>query len=150
MSDATDVIDAALGVAEGSKLDMLRAARPEARARTQSSYAALFDPAEPGALTRAERFGAALRVAELEEAGSLAAHYRARLVGETPAVRAAAIARHVELLTRSPSAATRADLAKLAEAGLTSPEIVTLSQIVAFVAYQVRVVASLALIGGTP
>ena len=34
--------------------------------------------------------------------------------------------------------------------GLTAAEIVTLSQIIAFVAYQVRVAASLALIAETP
>lgn len=163
---AADVIDAALDIAEGSPLDRLRAQRPEVRARTQSSYAALFDAA-PGGLGSLERFAAALRVATVNQSLSLAAHYRARLSTEpgglalTHAIdtgtggaaitsRLAAILRHVELLTSRPSEASRADLTTLAAQGLSEADIVTLSQIVAFVAYQVRVVAGLALITEIP
>ena len=42
------------------------------------------------------------------------------------------------------------DLEALEAQGLTAEEIVTLSQIIAFVAYQVRVAVSLALIAETP
>ena len=164
---AADVIDAVVGISEGSPLDQLRARRPEARARTQSSYAVLFNPPDPGGLSPPERFAVAMRVAELEEATALAAHYRARLTeeaggaalaaaidneapnsGVTP--RAAAMLLHAELAATNPSAASAVDLETLSAEGLTPAEIVTLSQIVAFVAYQVRVAASLALIGETP
>jgi CMD domain protein len=164
---AADVIDTALGISEGSPLYRLRAERPEARARTQSSYAVLFNPAAPGGLSPAERFSVALFVAELEEATGLAAHYRARLAEEaggdafvavldggtasgdvTP--RAKAMLHHAELLTKTPSAASPADLEALEAEGLTAAEIVSLSQIIAFVTYQVRVAASLALIAETP
>ena len=149
-----DVIDAALGVTEGSRLDLLRAARPEVRARTQSSYAALFDPADFGGLPAHERFAAAMRVAQLNKASTLAVHYRDRLAreaqGESTAAgvtaRLAAILRHTDKLTLRPSDASRADLHALTAQGLGEAEIVTLSQIIAFVAYQVRVAASLALI----
>jgi CMD domain protein len=161
-----DVIDAALDIAEGSPLDLLRSQRAEVRARTQSSYAALFD-AEPGGLAPTERFVAAFRVATFNQSPALAAHYRARLSGEpggealAAAIdagaegdairpRLATILRHVELLTFRPADASPADLAALAAQGLSEAEIVTLSQIVAFVAYQVRVAAGLALIAGTP
>jgi CMD domain protein len=163
---AADVIDSSLGIAEDSALDALRARRPEARARTQSSYAVLFNPPDPGGLSPPERFAVALRVAELHEASDLAAHYRARLAeeaggealaaaidsgspsaGVTP--RAAATLRHAELVTLNPSAATAVVLEALEAEGLTAAEIVTLSQIIAFVAYQARVAASLTLIAGT-
>ena len=58
--------------------------------------------------------------------------------------------RHAELVTTNPSGASPLDLEALEAQGLTAAEIVTLSQIIAFVAYQVRVAASLALIAETP
>jgi uncharacterized protein YciW len=151
---AEDVIDATSGVTEGSPLDALRAARPEVRARTQSSYAALFDSAGSGGLPAHERFAVAMRVAQLHKASTLAVHYRDRLAleaqGEQTAAgvtaRLAAILRHADKVTLRPADATRADLNALAAQGLGEAEIVTLSQIIAFVAYQVRVAASLALI----
>ena len=163
---AADVIDAVLGISEGSPLHQLRARRPEARTRTQSSYAVLFNPPDPGGLSPPERFAVALRVAELHDASSLAAHYRARLAEEAGGgalaaaidydaasngvtARAAAMLRHAELVTTNPSAASFVDLEALEAQGLTAEEIVTLSQIIAFVAYQVRVAASLALIAET-
>jgi len=146
----TDVIDEALKIAPGSRLDLLRAARPEVRRRTQSSYDALFDPPEEESLALGERFVVALRVAESSGSPGLAAHYRARLeslpvgAGEASWV---AILRHVDRVTREPRALSAADLHALAAAGLDEATIVTLSQIVSFVAYQVRVAAALALLG---
>ena len=114
-------------------------------------------------LSASERFAVALRVADLHEATALSAHYRARLIGagggglaaplesgQPSDSRVAALLRHAGLLTLHPSAASVSDLEALAAQGLTAAEIVTLSQIVAFVAYQVRVAASLALITETP
>ena len=75
----TDVIDETLAIAPGSRLDRLRAARPEVRKRTQSSYEALFDPTDEKSLTLGERFAIALRVAESSGSAALAAHYRTRL-----------------------------------------------------------------------
>jgi alkylhydroperoxidase family enzyme len=57
--------------------------------------------------------------------------------------------RHTERVSLKPSAASRADLEALTAQGLTEAEIVTLSQIISFVAYQIRVAASLALIAET-
>ncbi|HEY3720373.1 MAG TPA: CMD domain protein [Roseiarcus sp.] len=164
---AADVIDSVLGVSEGSPLHQLRARRLETRARTQSSYAVLFNPPDPGGLSPPERFAVALRVAELHDALPLAAHYRARLADEaggralaaaidsgapssgvTPRVEA--MLRHADLVTLNPSAASDFVVEPLEAEGLTAAEIVTLSQIIAFVAYQVRVAASLALIAETP
>jgi uncharacterized protein YciW len=146
----TDVIDEALGIAPDTKLDQLRQARPEVRKLTQSSYEVLFAPAEENNLALGERFVIAARVADSSGSPDLAAHYRAQLedlsigAGEQ---RWAAIFRHVELLTRAPRAVTSADLQALATAGFDETTIVTISQIVGFVAYQVRVVAALNLLG---
>ena len=136
----TDLLDDLLG----PRVAALRAARPDFVRYTQSSYDAMVAPPEPEGLTASERVLAARRTAELSGHAALAAHYRA--LPATPGPRDDAILRHAALLATSPGKATRADIEALTAAGLSATEVVTLSQIVAFVAYQVRVAAGLALL----
>src|SRR5215212_1815630 len=168
-----DVISALAGVTPGSAAAELRSQRPEAMQHAQGSYTALFDPAELVGLSPAERFAIALRVATIHAAAEAADHYRRRLLeaGAVPEIVAAAaledagsgsqpdpevpirlqvIFRHVDLLSTHPVDATPDDLQALADAGLATVEIVVLSQIIAFVSFQVRVVAALQLIAGRP
>lgn len=168
-----DVISALAGVAPGSPAAELRRQRPEAMQHAQGSYTALFDPTEPVGLSPAERLASALRVSAIHAAAEAADHYRQRLVeaGASPEIVAAAaledagsgsqpdpevpsrlqaIFRHVDLLSTHPVDATPDDLQALADAGLATVEIVVLSQIIAFVSFQVRVVAALQLIAGRP
>jgi uncharacterized protein YciW len=56
--------------------------------------------------------------------------------------------RHADLLTTRPSAARKSDLDALKAAGFTPAGIVSLSQTIAFVAYQLRLVAGLRAFGG--
>ena len=128
----------------GPGIAALRAARPDFVRYTQGSYDAMVAPAEPEGLTASERVLAARRVAELSGHAALAAHYGA--LPAAPGPRDAAILQHATLLATEPGKATRADIAALTAAGLSPREIVTLSQTVAFVAYQVRVAAGLALL----
>ena len=60
----------------------------------------------------------------------------------TPCPAASARSSHARLLTRSPVDARPSDLDALKSAGLTTPAIVALSQLVSFVAYQLRVVVA--------
>ncbi len=136
----TDLLDSLLG----PRVAALRAARPDFVRYTQGSHDVMVTPAHPEGLTAAERALAARRTAELSGHQPLAAHYAA--LPYTPGGRDAAILRHAELLATRPADATPADIAALARAGLSPTEIVTLSQVVAFVAYQVRVAAGLALL----
>lgn len=100
-----DVIDALLGIEDGSPLAALRAHRPEVRTHTQASYDALFTPWRPDAPAAAgerpaagangkpgrgtlstgvgpeERYATALRVAVLHAHQPLVEHFRARLAG---------------------------------------------------------------------
>ena len=168
----TDVISSLAGVAPGSPTAELRAQRPEAMQHAQGSYTALFDPAEPLGLSPAERFATALRVTTIHDAPEASEHYRQRLVdaGASPEIVAAAaledagsasqsdpavptrlqaILRHADLLATRPVEATPDHLQSLADAGLATVEIVQVSQIVAFISFQVRVVTALQLIGGT-
>jgi uncharacterized protein YciW len=147
----SDVIDEVLRIKTGDRLDHLRGGREEARLRSQTNWAALFEPAEFGALSAHERFAAAARVAQTSGANSLAGFYgelrdRRR---EGDSARLAATLAHAEKIGRAPGVATREDLARLGEAGLSPAEIVTLSQIIGFVSYQVRVVATLSVLGET-
>ncbi len=154
-----------------SPLAQLRAERPEATRHAQGSYRALFDPAEAGGLTPVERFATALYVATVHGAREAAAHYRQRLVragagpeivaraeaagGSRPAAlsdgpaapRLQALLAHADLLATRPSQARPEHLQSLADAGLSTQEIVTLAQTIAFVSFQVRVVAGLRLLG---
>ena len=154
MSETTDVIDSLLEVGENSRLARLRGEHPEVRARTQSCYLALFNPPTSSGLSLHERLAPALRVAELHEIESLAAHYRGRIRNETPDAEASgrviAMLRHAELVTRYPAKAVQRDLVKLAALGLAPPDIVTLSQIIAFVAYQARVLVAFGYLGDNP
>ncbi|MGC2779965.1 MAG: hypothetical protein WA418_30435, partial [Bradyrhizobium sp.] len=57
-----------------------------------------------------------------------------------------AMARHADLLTLSPRNATRDDIATLRAAGVGDPDIVRLSELAAFVNYQLRVIVGLMLL----
>jgi alkylhydroperoxidase domain protein/CMD domain protein len=156
-----DIVNALAGVREGSPLADLRAQRPEAARHMQGSYAAVFDPAETAGLSRLERFAAALRTATLHGSSAAAEHFRSRLVHAAPErltalgpdleqimnPRLRAILLHADLLSLRQAQATPDDLQLLASAGLSTREIVSLSQLIAFVAFLSRVLAGLHLLG---
>lgn len=155
---APDTIDHVAGLAPGGAVASLRRARAKVDLHTRGSEAALFDPAL-AALSLEERLHAARHAAALSRAASLAEVYRQRLLAAAGAVaiadmaaidggdadalppRLAAIAAHVRRLVGAPADASPADLDALREAGLSTAAIVALSQLVAFVTYQLRVIA---------
>jgi len=57
---------------------------------------------------------------------------------------------HAHLLVFHPRDASAAALGRLIEAGWSTPDIVTLSQLVSFLAFQIRVVAGLRVLAATP
>ncbi|WEZ85787.1 CMD domain protein (plasmid) [Rhizobium sp. 32-5/1] len=155
-----DVIDKVLGLQPGSPLCELRAQRPKLKHLTQTSYVAALHPADPRSFSYAERAAVAARMAGLWSSSELVAHYKALAEAEggvgdgiamaepgwTPADRTsrmAAVLRHVDLVTLTPKQATRANIEALAAAGLDDRDIVTLAGLIAFVNYQVLVVAGL-------
>jgi len=158
-----DVIDTLAGLTPDSPLAELRRERPDVVKHLQGSDGAIFSPADDGGLTRAERAAAALRIAELLRDTVLVKHYRGRLAAHDPSgklakcvegradltdVRWDAIIAHVDLVTRGPGAATREDIESLAAAGLSSHAIVSLSQLIAYVNFQARVLAGLRMLKG--
>src|SRR4030081_2298534 len=124
VSTSTDIISELSGIQPGTPLAELRAQRPEAATHAQGSYRALFDAAEARGLTRLERLAVAERVATLHGSTAAAAHYR---VSQTHTPRLQAILWHAELLSSSPRDARPEDLQALADAGLSTQAIVTLS-----------------------
>lgn len=187
-----DVIDLLVGVEKGSRLDAIRAQRPEARENAQKSYLALFAPKFPGEITGEERYALATFVAGLHGDAAIRAFYRDGLVRQSgplglvaavegeiargategpygrylagplsvedkagpiyrvsPANRLALGARlsaaleHAHLLVFRPRDASPAALQSLLDAGWSTTGVVTLSQLVAFLSFQIRVIVGL-------
>lgn len=154
-----DCIDVALGIVADSPLDALRRRRDKVRDGTQGSFDALFDPTLPPSELR-DRLLVALHGARLSDAPELAAHYRQRLLRlpadaalveavergredavADPALRA--MLNYARTLLLRPLEGDRAALEALAAAGLDTARIVALSQLIAFLSYQVRLAAGL-------
>ena len=153
-----DVIDQLAGLTADSPLAALRRERSDVVAYTQASDDAIFRPKDEAGLTRAERAAAALRVATILCDDMLIAHYRERLQALDPSealaesvadaaapadARWAAVLAHVERVTREPDSAQASDLQSLAAVGLSPHAIVSLSQLIAYVNFQARVLAGL-------
>ncbi|CAO3433512.1 CMD domain-containing protein [Azospirillum endophyticum] len=135
-----DLIDRLAGLDEGSPLLALRARRAEVRTRTQAAHDALLAPRRPGLFPAAERAAVAERIASLAGNDALAAHYRG--LGGGADARPALIA-HAERVTLSPRHSRPEHLSALEAAGLDAHGIVALSQLIALVNYQVRLLAGL-------
>jgi uncharacterized protein YciW len=134
-------------------------------AYAQGSFDALLEPDDPGGVSWIEREAVGLRVATLERFPDLAGFHRDRLraMGVTdaeidaielfpgaggPPARLAAILRHADLLTAVSRRGSPEALAALKQAGLTARDIVTISQLVAYLSYQIRMIALLRAMGG--
>ena len=155
---SSDLIDRLVPLAEGSPLYAVRHQRNKVVDATQGSYDALFDPALPG-LTLADRLLVACRIAKLAGTEGLLAHYRDRLAalaplstaqqaaldGKEPAgdARLAEILRFTTTLAERPVEGDRDAVLRLPAAGLDTPSAIALAQLIAFVAFQARVVAGL-------
>ncbi|HSN12598.1 MAG TPA: CMD domain protein [Propionibacteriaceae bacterium] len=188
-----DVIDALAGIDAGSRLDELRAHRPEARLNAQATYDALFSPVDDSAMPLVERWAVAAFATSLFGVPEAEEHYRSRLaeanqdvaVAVSQAVQAgraegpygsydgelagesvpgpeleldsglrealgerlAVALEHTHMLVLHPRDSSRERLEPLVDAGWTADGIVTLSQLVSFLAFQVRVVAGLVVLG---
>ena len=158
-SPSDDLIDRLVGLAPGSRTYAARHQREKVVAATQGSYQALFDPALPG-ISLAERLLVALYACRLTPAPELATHYRERLLavgcdaalveiadrGEPKDVadtRLAAMLQFTRTLIEDPVEGDKAALLALPAAGISTPAVVALSQLIAFLSYQVRLVAGL-------
>ena len=151
-----DVIDAVAGIAPGSRFDRLRRRRGDVFRHVQGSHDVLLLPRDEGGISRAERAAIALRVALTAKDERLAEYYRMLLgdVGGAELIAAvvspdagdarfAALLRHADLLVHAPASATADDLQELKELGLSSRDIVVVSELAAFVSFQTRLLAGM-------
>ena len=159
-----DVVVAQAGVTPGSAVHDALVSRADVMAMTQAAYEAALRPEDAGGLSHAERAALAVRVARLNAEEGLAAHYTALLdetagaaavrsiadpsfTGEGDA-RLAALLAYTDLVSVRPRDARAEDIAAMQEAGVSDADIVRLAELVAFLAYQIRVVAGLRLMRG--
>lgn len=156
----TDTINHLAGIAADTPLAVLRAQRPDIVRHAEGSYQALLEPEDLGGVSALERDLIALRVAVLTGSTALEDWHQARLrqagvlgpvllaVATNPnahhlAPRQRAILRHVDRLTTAPTKATAAHIGELTAVGLTPRDIVVISQLTAFLSFQVRTLVGL-------
>ena len=152
------VVVEAVGISVNHPLAVVMSGRSEVMQLTQRSHDAVLKPEPPGGLSHAERAALACRMAWLNEEEILARHYETmipenfdlRMMAD-PAFdgaddrRIKAILRHTDLVTVNPKHAAEGDVLALKSAGILESDIVRLSELIAFVSYQVRVIKGLRL-----
>ncbi|MBS7776973.1 peroxidase-related enzyme [Acidovorax sp. CCYZU-2555] len=145
-STSADLIDSLTQLDQFPAVKAIRHQRAKVVDATQGSYKQLFDPALPG-LTLGERLRVAQTISRLSDSASLLQYYSAQLAAlqdaAVDAQREAALQKFATLLTHKPVEGDRSSIDALLAAGLQPPEIITLAQLIAFLSYQVRVVAGL-------
>ena len=155
----TDTVDRLVGLTASDQTYQVRHQRDKVVAATQGSENGLFDPALEG-LTVTERLYVALFACVLTPAPELVREYTERLIAQgadaemmdfvtagalenIQSPRLHTILKFTHTLITDPVKADRHALLALPQAGLSTPEVVTLAQLIAFVSYQVRLVAGL-------
>jgi CMD domain protein len=155
---STDIVDRVAGLTPGSATRATRHKRDKVAAATQRSYEALFDPALPD-LSLTERLFVALYACTLSNASGLATHYAERLASidadrtvidqiargsiDTQEPRLFAMLTFTRTLIEAPVDGDKAALERLPAAGISTPAVVALAQLIAFLSYQIRLTAGL-------
>ena len=150
------VVAKASGISASSPLASVLSMRNDIFELTENAYQASLRPNEPGGISHAERAGLACRIARRNNEVILAQHYETLFgIGSQDLadtdfdggndIRNKVIIRHTDLVTLSPKDVKEDDIFALKEAGLNDADIVRLSELIAFIAYQVRVVVGLRL-----
>ena len=164
----TDVVNAILNIEGGSPIAALRNQKPELATQLQDYYLALFEPdaESAAAFPVQDRYLVAVRVAAHTGSRAVADWYAnlAREAGvlddliarvhnteivwaeETPF---GAAIRHADRVIKEPQKSEAAHLQLLKDAGYTPAGILSLAQVIAFVNYQLRLIAGLRALGDT-
>lgn len=154
-----DAMDKAAGLSQDDPVFEARRFRPEFVQGAELCRLSVLQPAADRGLSPALRVAIARRISALNADQVLVADYHAQLLDLEPTESQlalangdtareeplATIARHVDLVTLAPGDAQASDIARLSDAGLDNPQIVALSELIAFVNFQTRVAAGLRL-----
>ncbi|MCQ4160791.1 hypothetical protein NON00_12725 [Roseomonas sp. GC11] len=158
LTDIPDLAEHLLGESAASPLGVLRRQRADILKHEEGAYRELVLAPEPGNVSLAERAALALRGALIEGDAALAAHYRALLASHGDASLSAlaecfpapegegrlpVLFRYADMVARTPEACEQADIDRLRGFGLSAQDIVAVTQLVAFIPYQVRLLAGL-------
>lgn len=161
-----DVVYSILGVGGGSKIAQLRNTKPEQIEQLQNYYLAIFEPeaVSAEAFSVANRALIAVRVASHTRSTAVADWYAGIATAEgvddatlarvrdladpwEDASALGAAIRRADKVTTHPADTRAEDIQWLKDAGLTPAGILSLSQTIAFVSYQLRFVAALRAFG---
>jgi uncharacterized peroxidase-related enzyme len=145
-----DIIDQLLGIEQNSEIWAIRHAREKVVAATQASYEGYFAK-NLSQLSLLQRLEIAALCGELTPCPLLAQSYKKQLALEKNQPQAsgindvamAAAKKFAKVLTTKPIDGDKALLHTLPEAGLDTPTIVALAQLIAFISFQARVVQGL-------
>lgn len=154
-----DAMDKAAGLSPDDALFNARRFRPEFVQGAELCRLSVLTPANGLGFETALRVAVARRIAALNADQALIVEYGAQLANLEPAQQVlalaqgatdldeplATLARHVDLITLTPNKAEASDITRLAQAGLNNPQIVALSELIAFVNFQTRVATGLRL-----
>ena len=155
----SDAIDQAAGLTPEEALYQTRRLRPEFVEGAEACRVSVLAPEEDQGLPADLRLALAQRMAVLNYDAPLQRDYQAQLAALNPSEALlalasgcavaeeplATIARHADMVTQKPIQATEQHIRLLEQAGLSNPQIVALSELIAFVNFQTRVAAGLRL-----
>lgn len=127
---------------------------------TEAASAAVLRPKETGAFTHERRAALAARIARLNHNETLAEYYGQGVGGDEVKLadpsfdggtdeRLLAILAFTDRVAVSPKDATADDIENLSKAGVTDADIVRLTQLNAFLAYEIRLISGLRLMGAS-
>ena len=163
MNDVTpysSIIIRAAGISENDPTLEVLSHRSDLLELSEHAHNACLTPRDPGGITLEERAALASRMCVLNGESVLSEHYASMLpsghallnisgggdhIGDND--RLHALIRHVDLVTNRPKDAESGDIENLKKVGVAEPDIVRLSELIAFVNYQIRVVHGIRLIG---
>ncbi|MTD27312.1 CMD domain-containing protein [Erwinia sorbitola] len=154
-----DAIDKAAGLDAEDALYGTRRFRPEFVEGAELCRLSVLHPENDQGLSTDWRLAVALRIATLNDDAALVAQYSTQLAEFTPDAALfdfargatppdeplATLARHVDLVTLTPGKADAGTVARLDAAGWNNPQIVALSELIAFVNFQTKVASGLRL-----
>jgi CMD domain protein len=190
-----DVLDRALGVTPGDRLDLIRRARAATKSNAQRSYDSLFRPTVPNGVAVAERLAIAVVVSRWHGDTPLSEHYETEFATAEPSTHLigalreiatagatagpygvyrepglaaesttglrfavpadtratigdelSALLEHVHLLVFRPREASAEALQTLLDEGWTTTDLVCVSQLVAFLTFQIRYATGLSVL----
>lgn len=156
----SDAIDRAVGLLPEDTLALTRRQRPEFVNGAEQCLQSVLAPQDDQGLAIDLRLALALRIATLNNDSALQQDYQTQLAQHQPSevLQAlargednlveplATLARHSDMVTQSPAQAMESNIRLLEQAGFSNGQIVALSELIAFVNFQTRVVAGLRLL----